>query len=267
MIEAKADLHLHSHCSDGLSSISEIVTEAQKIGLNFLSITDHNVINGIPELVAEVDRINQQTGRSLIAVPGVEVTLKGNRKVSDIVVLKPGRPDKEFLNFLNYLCEMRRKLSLAEVITQAGSRNAFTIIVHPGFSPMLTSVGLSEIDELGKTLSPSLLKNVGVEIYNGSARVYSLWNNIREKAVRQVAQKYDLAMFSFSDAHLAQDIGVPCSILSVRSITPKGFAEAFEERKITTQKSPAISPVGWVKLNWNLVKARKRFKKVYPERT
>ncbi len=40
----RADLHSHSHCSDGTFSVEEMILHAKKIGLQGLSITDHDSI-------------------------------------------------------------------------------------------------------------------------------------------------------------------------------------------------------------------------------
>ena len=40
----KIDLHIHSHCSDGKMSPKELFIEADKRGVNFFSITDHDSI-------------------------------------------------------------------------------------------------------------------------------------------------------------------------------------------------------------------------------
>lgn len=44
MREFKADLHCHSNCSDGTLSPSEIIQLAKSIGLQGLSITDHDTV-------------------------------------------------------------------------------------------------------------------------------------------------------------------------------------------------------------------------------
>ncbi len=43
----KADLHIHTKCSDGLFSPEEIVEKAAAAGLKAISITDHDSVAGI----------------------------------------------------------------------------------------------------------------------------------------------------------------------------------------------------------------------------
>lgn len=46
------DLHLHSLFSDGSDSPTEIVTAAAKLGLTGIALTDHDILEGIPEAAA-----------------------------------------------------------------------------------------------------------------------------------------------------------------------------------------------------------------------
>jgi predicted metal-dependent phosphoesterase TrpH len=68
MDEFKADIHCHTNCSDGTDSPEELVRLAGKMGLNGLSITDHDTIDAYtPELfsLAETLGIKLLTGIEL----------------------------------------------------------------------------------------------------------------------------------------------------------------------------------------------------------
>lgn len=59
----KIDLHIHTNCSDGLLSSYEIIDEALKVGVNTISITDHDTVDAYTEkLIAyakeKTDKIN-----------------------------------------------------------------------------------------------------------------------------------------------------------------------------------------------------------------
>ncbi len=64
----KADLHLHTYYSDGTESPSQVVERAALLKFNFVAITDHDTVEGIPEAL--------EAGRyyRLNIVPGVEIT-------------------------------------------------------------------------------------------------------------------------------------------------------------------------------------------------
>lgn len=68
MVKALADLHIHSHFSDGLYSPTEIVERAEQIGLGGIALTDHDTIAGIREFMSA------DVKSSIIRVPGVEIS-------------------------------------------------------------------------------------------------------------------------------------------------------------------------------------------------
>ena len=60
------DLHTHSVYSDGTFTPAELVSEARKIGLSAIALTDHNTVAGLPEFVSAAEN------SGVMAVPGVE---------------------------------------------------------------------------------------------------------------------------------------------------------------------------------------------------
>ena len=66
----KADLHIHSNHSDGKSSVREILKSAVLKGLNAISITDHNTLNGSLEAI----EIVQEEHIPIIVIRGVEIS-------------------------------------------------------------------------------------------------------------------------------------------------------------------------------------------------
>jgi predicted metal-dependent phosphoesterase TrpH len=68
MKDIKVDLHLHSSWSDGSMRIPQIVKLARLIGLEAISITDHDTMANVSEAVAEGRRQN------LRVLPGVEIS-------------------------------------------------------------------------------------------------------------------------------------------------------------------------------------------------
>ena len=63
----KADLHIHSHYSDGTFSIEEIMLAARQKGLNIISITDHENTGGV-ESARQIG-----TFYGIEIIPGVEL--------------------------------------------------------------------------------------------------------------------------------------------------------------------------------------------------
>ena len=64
----KADLHTHTHHSDGTFSPKELVARAKAAGITVLSITDHDSVAGIAEA-------KLSAGKDLEIIPGVEITV------------------------------------------------------------------------------------------------------------------------------------------------------------------------------------------------
>ncbi len=63
----KGDLHLHTNHSDGSWTGSELVDAARQRGLDYIALTDHNTITGLPEIMAA-------GGNGLLVLPGMELT-------------------------------------------------------------------------------------------------------------------------------------------------------------------------------------------------
>lgn len=65
---SRIDLHLHTTHSDGSFSTREVMAFAKQAGLTALAITDHDIVEGIPEATA----IGAELG--IEVVPGVEIS-------------------------------------------------------------------------------------------------------------------------------------------------------------------------------------------------
>jgi len=105
----QADLHLHSTTSDGRLTPAEVVREAAKRGLKFMSLTDHDTIDGI---AAAKDAVKSYPHLKLI--PGVEVSTDiphGEAHVLGYFIDYTGRELMERLeNFRNSRLERARKM-------------------------------------------------------------------------------------------------------------------------------------------------------------
>ena len=70
----KIDLHIHTNCSDGLLSPYEIIDEALKVGVNTISITDHDTVDAYTEKL-----ISYAKEKHIKLIPGVEISTKLNK--------------------------------------------------------------------------------------------------------------------------------------------------------------------------------------------
>lgn len=74
----KADLHVHSHYSDGSDSAEEVLNQAQQQGVTHLSFVDHDTVAGAQETLERGRRVGIEV------IPGIEISaydFKRNRKV------------------------------------------------------------------------------------------------------------------------------------------------------------------------------------------
>ena len=78
MLALKADLHVHSHYSDGSDSVEAVLERAKTAGVEAISFVDHDTVAGWPEIQA------LSTAHGIKAVPGIEISaydFKRKRKV------------------------------------------------------------------------------------------------------------------------------------------------------------------------------------------
>lgn len=62
------DLHTHSNYSDGTYTPTELINEAEAIGLSAIALCDHNTVSGVPEFLSAAE------GKSVTAVAGIELS-------------------------------------------------------------------------------------------------------------------------------------------------------------------------------------------------
>ncbi len=106
----RGELHCHTYHSDGDSDPLEVVRLAESLGLNFLAITDHNVLSHLARL--------NTLKTSLILIPGFEVTTyKGHWNVWG---------DHGWIDF-RILDEDR----MAQAVTEAAQRGDVVSCNHP----------------------------------------------------------------------------------------------------------------------------------------
>jgi len=103
--QKRCDLHLHTTCSDGTLSPSELVRLAKKSSLACIALTDHDTLSGISEAQVEGQRLGVEV------ISGVEISAK----------FEPGT-----LHILGYFVDrdsIRLKKGLEEVQNARRQRN------------------------------------------------------------------------------------------------------------------------------------------------
>ncbi len=80
------DLHVHTTCSDGTLSPTEVVALAAGLGLSAVAITDHDTVDGLEEALAAGPRYGIEV------VPGVEINLEHGQVTLDLLGYFLGGP-------------------------------------------------------------------------------------------------------------------------------------------------------------------------------
>ncbi len=108
MIEYVGSIHVHSTYSDGSGTVAEIASAAQKAGLNFVVITDHETLGGL------LDKKNGWYGETLV-----------------LIDTELNREDHHYLAF-NLKEEIStRGLTPQQVIDGVNQKGGFGVIAHP----------------------------------------------------------------------------------------------------------------------------------------
>ncbi|MEG0493891.1 MAG: PHP domain-containing protein [Clostridia bacterium] len=77
--EYAADLHLHSTFSDGLMSPAELCAQADRLGLTHVALSDHDTMDGLPEMEAAAQNVRSKrrergSDAPFVVLPCVELS-------------------------------------------------------------------------------------------------------------------------------------------------------------------------------------------------
>jgi len=95
------DLHIHSHYSDGVLSPIDLIEKAKGFGIKTLSLTDHNGIDGIEEMITAGEKQN------IKIIPGVEIYTNFNQYHLHLLGYNFDRNNFDLKKALNQLQEQR----------------------------------------------------------------------------------------------------------------------------------------------------------------
>lgn len=98
----EADLHIHSHFSDGTHTPSQIIDLAHKKGLSAISITDHDTIAAYSEELFDIAKKNH-----IELIPGVEVSSSHKKEEVHILGYNIDLKEKRFHEFLGNIQKLR----------------------------------------------------------------------------------------------------------------------------------------------------------------
>jgi 3',5'-nucleoside bisphosphate phosphatase len=103
MMTGKVDLHIHTTYSDGSYTPGQVVRMAKNAGLDIISITDHDSLNGLPEAIETAKEFGIEV------IPGVEISSDmGDREVH-ILAYFVEQDNSELERYLSFFREERIK--------------------------------------------------------------------------------------------------------------------------------------------------------------
>src|SRR4030065_858630 len=109
MITEKTDLHMHSYYSDGYHSPEKVIEKAKSHGIQILSITDHDSVNGISEATEYAEKFGIEV------IPGVEISTDIRDTEVHILGYFVDAKNKDLEHYLNFFREERYKRAIRMV--------------------------------------------------------------------------------------------------------------------------------------------------------
>ena len=139
------NLHLHTNVSDGVLSPAQLIERSRKIGLDLISITDHDTGDAYRQLDSdyaplrilpgmEVSSQHEGTDVHILAL-GCDLQAPALVQMTEMYLI--GRRERA-IKMIEKLAEMDMEITLDEVIKVAGSRE---LIVRPHIAQILVNRG------------------------------------------------------------------------------------------------------------------------------
>lgn len=104
-----ADLHTHSFCSDGMRTPTQAVEEAREAGLQAISLTDHDTVEGIAEATAAGERLGVEV------IPGSELSAHVREREVHLLAYLMDCKNVELNSGLEQVHQARRQRGVAIV--------------------------------------------------------------------------------------------------------------------------------------------------------
>ncbi len=121
------DLHCHTTLSDGSLGIEDIIVQAKRTGIDFISITDHDTLSSISRVKILGERYGVQT------LPGVELSAwdKSRGEKVHILCYAPQKPDR-LEGVCLKACEIRKSCAkeMVENVMKLYPISADSVIKH-----------------------------------------------------------------------------------------------------------------------------------------
>ena len=118
------DLHVHSNCSDGTYTPSELINYAIEKNLTAFALTDHDTVDGLAEAFSYVTALQQENGETTIPriIPGIELSTEYHGRDIHIVGLFIDYNNQDFTDYLQHFIKSReeRNRKMCTLLSAAG---------------------------------------------------------------------------------------------------------------------------------------------------
>ena len=198
----RADLHIHTLASDGVSSVSEILESAEAAGLDVIAITDHERVDAAHAARA----MAEARGMRVQVVIGEEISTRGGHLLALFIDkrIRPWGP-------------------LRSAIAQVHDQGGLAIVAHPLVPYPLTCASGRTIRRLLDD-SDTAVHPDGVEAFNPTT-AGTRWGARAPKFVADLG----VAALGSSDAHRAEDVGQ--AFTTFEGTTAADLRRAIETRQ------------------------------------
>lgn len=186
------DLHMHSNFSDGKMHPVELVEQAQKKGLRYLAIADHNTIDAYLSTNILKDEMVIPSVEFDCIYKGVLIHILGLGIDIDNAELKELYSDSRLGSTMNLyrLTKLRNPKVVIEKINKAGG---LAVLAHP------CCYWAISLDKYVKELVDMGLE--GIEVYYPYNGMRSVVKFHSRKNIATIAEKYGLVKTGGSDFH------------------------------------------------------------------
>lgn len=232
----QGDFHAHTYCSDGALSPHGLKELAANHGLDFLSITDHNIASAFDDFDESLD---------LLIIPGIEITLKeGHFNVFGFESIAD--QSKEYFQDLMILPKNIRNhqhknhIELTDLMRRLNEAGLMIVLAHPLVWPWEwrdhdTEIITFDCIELinDPTYPESVIDNPPVR------RLWSAWLNAGYRTTGIGGTDFHTLIPKDDPRRIAR-LNLPLTYVYAQELSVKGILEGLRQHRAYVSMGPQI---------------------------
>ncbi len=191
---SRVNLHIHTTSSDGEGSFDNILNQAENSGYKYISITDHNTMDGY--------RLSKNIN-SAILIPGVEFDVWCGYVFMHLLAYGADKENPELKKFFAKdkkgtewdIARLFSTRNLKKLIDAIHSAGGIAVLAHPA---CCWCISMDRF--VGKLVKLGL---DGIEVYYPYPRLRGILKFHSEDSVKNAADKYNLIKTGGTDCHSA----------------------------------------------------------------